>query len=117
VRPLAILAAMRILVALWLGLLSMSPAIAADAALPLRADHSVARQLPYPRETRAEAVWNERACWSGCGSYCAWGMAACLRNDTQGTCLTLTDRCDRACQRGCRNAGGPLLPDVFDFLN
>ena len=107
---------MRVVVALLIALVASAPAVAADGALPLRAEPSV-RQLPYPRETRAEAVWNERACWSGCGSYCAWGMAACLRSDTQGTCLKLTDRCDRACQRGCRNAGGPLLPDVFDFLN
>ena len=107
---------MRVVVTLLIALLATAPAIAADGALVSRADPS-ARQLPYPRETRAAAVWSERACWSGCGSYCAWGMAACLRNDTQGTCLKLTDRCDRACQRGCRNAGGPFVPDVFDFLN
>jgi hypothetical protein len=110
----------RTVVALLIALLCMAsaiaPAMAADGALISRADPP-ARQLPYPRETRAEAVWNERACWSGCGSYCAWGMAACLRNDTHGTCLKLTDRCDRACLRGCRNAGGPFVPDVFDFLN
>ena len=108
---------MRILVALLLGLLSIASAIAADGAVTLRTDHPLVRQLPYPRAARAEAVWNERTCWSGCGSYCSWGMAACLRNDTQGTCLKLTDRCDRACQRGCRSAGGPFVPDVFDFLN
>ena len=115
---------MRAVVALLIALLAiapamtpaMTPAMAADGTLLSRAD-TPSRQLPYPRETRAEAVWNERACWSGCGSYCAWGMASCLRNDTQGTCLKLTDRCDRACQRGCRNAGGPFVPDVFDFLN
>ena len=107
---------MRCFVVLLIGLLAAGPAMAADGALLSRAD-PLARQLPYPGEARAEAVWNERACWSGCGSYCAWGMAACLRNDTQGTCLKLTDRCDRACLRGCRNAGGPLVPDVFDFLN
>jgi hypothetical protein len=106
----------RIFVALLIALLSMPAASAADATLPWRAEPA-ARQLPYPREARANAVWNERACWSGCGSYCAWGMAACLRNDSQGTCLKLTDRCDRACQRGCRNGGGPLVPDPFDFLN
>ena len=114
--PLAILHAVRAVLVLLIALLSTAPAMAADGALPVRAE-SPARQLPYPRESRAEAVWNERACWSGCGAYCAWGMAACLRNDTQGTCLKLTDRCDRACQRGCRNAGGPFVPDVFDFLN
>lgn len=108
---------MRILVALVLGLLCMASAIAADGAVSLRTDQPLVRQLPYPRETRAEAVWNERACWSGCAAYCSWGMATCLRNGTQGTCLKLTDRCDRACQRGCRSAGGPLVPDVFDFLN
>ncbi len=107
---------MRAIIALLIALLFAAPAMAADGALLSRAD-PLTRQLPYPREARAEAVWNERACWSGCGSYCAWGMAACLRNDTQGTCVKLTDRCDRACLRGCRNAGGPLVPDVFDFLN
>ena len=114
--PLAILRTVRIFAALLFALLAAASAMGADGPLLSRAD-PLARQLPYPREARAEAVWNERACWSGCGSYCAWGLAACLRNDTQGTCLKLTDRCDRACLRGCRNAGGPLLPDVFDFLN
>jgi hypothetical protein len=107
---------MRILLVLLIGLLAAGPAMGADRVLQSRAD-TVTRQLPYPREARAEAVWNERACWSGCGSYCAWGMAACLRNDVQGTCMKLTDRCDRACLRGCRSAGGPLVPDVFHFLN
>lgn len=107
---------MRAVIVLLIGLLAAGPAMAADGALLSRAD-PLTRQLPYPREARAEAVWNERACWSGCGSYCAWGMAACLRVDSQGTCLKLTDRCDRACQRSCRSAGGPLVPDVFDFLN
>jgi hypothetical protein len=106
---------MRMIAALLLTVLSAAAAVAADRVVS-RSD-SLTRQLPYPRDARAEAVWNERACWSGCGSYCAWGMAACLRNDAQGTCLKLTDRCDRACQRSCRNAGGPLVPDVFDFLN
>ena len=114
--PLAILRAVRVIIVLLIGLLVAGPAMAADGAFVSRGDPLV-RNLPYPREARAEAVWNERACWSGCGSYCAWGMAACLRNDAQGTCLKLTDRCDRACLRGCRNAGGPLVPDVFDFLN
>jgi len=116
VPSLAILRSVRAIIALLIALLFAAPAMAADGTLLSRAD-PLTRQLPYPREARAEAVWNERACWSGCGSYCAWGMAACLRNDSQGTCLKLTDRCDRACLRGCRNAGGPLVPDVFDFLN
>jgi hypothetical protein len=25
------------------------------------------------------------------------------------------DQCDRYCQIGCRQRGGPLLPDIFDF--
>ena len=106
------------IIALLIAVLTATAAMAADRVVS-RSDSAVRQSpySPYPREARAEAVWNERACWSGCASYCSWGMAACLRNDTQATCLKLTDRCDRACQRGCRSAGGPLLPDVFDFLN
>ena len=114
---------MRFLLIGFLFLVS-APVPAAELASPA-ARSSVStelRALPYPREPRAAAVWKERACWSQCGSYCAWGMAACLRQErvsqvSQGTCLKLTDRCDRSCQRDCRTAGGPLLPDVFDFLN
>ena len=104
-------------------LLLSAPVPAAELAPAVRSSVSTElRALPYPREPRAAAVWNERACWSQCGSHCAWGMAACLRQEkvgqmSQGTCLKLTDRCDRSCQRDCRTAGGPLLPDVFDFLN
>jgi hypothetical protein len=104
-------------------LLLSGPVPAAEIAPAVRSSVTTElRALPYPREPRAAAVWNERTCWSQCGSYCAWGMAACLRQEkvsqtSQGTCLKLTDRCDRKCQRDCRTAGGPLLPDVFDFLN
>jgi hypothetical protein len=66
-------------------------------------------QLPFQRGERAASVWNERACWSECGSHCAWGMAGCLAHDEQGHCLKLADRCDRYCQRECRTSGGPLL--------
>jgi hypothetical protein len=69
--------------------------------------------LPFPRSERAQSVWASGACWSGCGSYCAWGEAQCLERDTQGQCLKLTDSCDRYCQRQCRTSGGPLLP--LDF--
>jgi len=104
-------------------LLLSGPVAAAELTPAVRSSVSTElRALPYPRAPRATAVWNERACWSQCGSHCAWGMAACLRQEkvgqmSQGTCLKLTDRCDRSCQRDCRTAGGPLLPDVFDFLN
>jgi hypothetical protein len=73
------------------------------------------KDLPFPRDARAQAVWGERACWSHCQSFCTWGEAACLTRDPQGHCLTLTDRCDRACQRDCRSRGGPLVLDIFDF--
>ena len=69
--------------------------------------------LPFPRSERAQSVWASGACWSECGSYCAWGEAACLERDTQGQCLKLTDDCDRTCQRSCRTSGGPYLP--LDF--
>lgn len=71
------------------------------------------QELPFPRGERAEAVWASGACWSECGSYCAWGAAGCLERDAQGTCLKLTDKCDRYCQRACRTSGGPLLPIEF----
>ena len=69
--------------------------------------------LPFPRSERAQSVWASRACWSDCGSYCAWGLAGCLERDAQGQCVRLTDACDRYCQRECRTSGGPLLP--LDF--
>jgi hypothetical protein len=71
------------------------------------------QELPFPRSERAQSVWASGACWSECGSYCAWGMAGCLERDAQGRCLKLTDKCDRYCQRECRTSGGPLLPIEF----
>jgi hypothetical protein len=93
------------------------PSFATDVAV--RRNVSVvapaARLLPFPRTERAAAVWDERACWSQCGSYTAWGMTGCLTRDAQGVCLDRTDHADRMCQRECRRAGGPYLPDIFDF--
>lgn len=66
--------------------------------------------LPFPRSERAQSVWMETACWQDCGRTCAWGLTECLYRDAQGTCLRITDRCDRHCQRVCRNRGGPYLP-------
>ncbi|MBI4367437.1 MAG: hypothetical protein HY543_11515 [Deltaproteobacteria bacterium] len=92
------------------------PAAAADLK-PLHQKswrYSVQRDaLPFPRGERAQSVWASGACWSECGSYCAWGQTGCLERDTQGQCLKLTDKCDRYCQRECRTAGGPLLPIEF----
>lgn len=73
------------------------------------------QQLPFPRSERAQSVWASDRCWSECGSYCAWGMAGCLKEDAQGHCLKLTDKCDRYCQRECRGWGGPLLPVEFPW--
>jgi hypothetical protein len=67
-------------------------------------------ELPFPRSERAQSVWASDRCWKECGSYCAWGMAGCLQQDSQGLCLKLTDRCDRYCQRECRTNAGPFLP-------
>ena len=67
-------------------------------------------ELPFPRSERAQSVWASDRCWRECGSYCAWGMAGCLQQDSQGLCLKLTDKCDRYCQRECRTAAGPFLP-------
>ncbi len=69
--------------------------------------------LPFPRGYQAQSVWAAGACWSECGSYCAWGIAACLAKDAQGQCIKLGDKCDRYCQRQCRSLGGPALPIDF----
>jgi hypothetical protein len=66
-------------------------------------------ELPFPRSKRAESVWASGACWRECGSYCVWGLAGCLKEDLQGRCIKLTDRCDRYCQRQCRTRGGPFV--------
>jgi hypothetical protein len=70
-------------------------------------------ELPFRRSKRAQSVWASGACWSECGSHCAWGQTGCLQHDGQGRCLKLTDACDRYCQRECRTNGGPLLPIDF----
>jgi hypothetical protein len=103
-----------VLIALLMGgLWAASPAGAADLK-PVQATiwrmappHDV---LPFPRSERAQSVWASGACWSECGSHCAWGEAQCLERDPQGQCLKLTDKCDRYCQRQCRTSGSPLLP-------
>jgi hypothetical protein len=73
------------------------------------------QDLPFPRSERAESIWASGHCWSECGSYCASGMAGCLKVDSQGRCLKVTDKCDRYCQRECRTMGGPLLPIEFPW--
>lgn len=95
--------------------LPAGPAAAADTARQPGLTRSLTgiRPLPFARSERAQAVWASGACWSECGSYCAWGLAGCLERDAQGQCLKLTDTCDRYCQRNCRTSGGPLLP--LDF--
>jgi hypothetical protein len=66
---------------------------------------------PFSRARRAQAVWDGGACWSECGSYCAWNLTRCLYDDTtQGSCVVNTDSCDLICQRACRTQGGPFLP-------
>jgi hypothetical protein len=104
-------------VALVWSLLAAAPhAIAADVTLRHTPPESAAvHALPFPRSERAQAIWDERACWSDCGAHTAWGMAACLERDSQGRCLRLADKSDRYCQRACRTSGGPFVPDIFDF--
>jgi hypothetical protein len=94
-----------------------APSLAADAMVnrSVSAGVPAARQLPFPRTERAASVWNERACWSQCGAYTAWGMAECLKRDAQAVCIERADHADRMCQRECRASGGPYLPDIFDF--
>jgi hypothetical protein len=99
------------------GLLAVAPrATAADVTMRQTIQERAAvRSLPFPRSERAQAIWNERACWSECSAHTAWGMVACLERDAQGRCLRLADKADRYCQRTCRTAGGPFVPDIFDF--
>jgi hypothetical protein len=70
--------------------------------------------LPFPRSARAQAVWDEGACWRDCQVTCTSGLAGCLSFDSQGRCLQATDACDRSCQRQCRVRGGPYLAPLFD---
>jgi|ERR1041384_742497 hypothetical protein len=67
---------------------------------------------PFSRSPRSQAVWDNGACWSQCGSYCAWKLTQCLYEDaTQGNCVINTDSCDLICQRACRSwTSGPFLP-------
>lgn len=99
-------------VALPVVLTLWAPALAADVKVrPSVAASEMA--LPFARSERAQSVWASGACWTECGSYCAWGQTSCLYRDTQGQCLKLTDDCDRSCQRACRTSGGPWLPVDF----
>lgn len=98
------------------GFLALSgPAAAVDGRTPPWRFNSHGMELPFPRSERAQSVWASGACWTECGSYCAWGLAGCLQQDTQGRCLKLTDKCDRYCQRECRTMGGPYLPVEFPW--
>ena len=101
----------------WMGLAAASAADGPISATGTRySDAKIWRynnhpqELPFERSERAAATWASGACWSECGSYCAWGQAGCLQRDSQGQCVKLTDKCDRYCQRECRTSGGPLLP-------
>ena len=104
-----------------LGLVSVGFVVVSQAALAAEAKGSSWRydahspEPPFPRSKRAESIWASDGCWSDCGSYCAWGLAGCLKEDSQGRCLKLTDKCDRYCQRACRTRGGPLLPIEFPW--
>lgn len=96
-------------------LMVASPVAALDGKAPSWRYNAHGPDLPFPRGKRAESVWASGACWSQCGSYCAWAMAGCLKEDAQGRCLKLTDKCDRYCQRECRTWGGPLVPIEFPW--
>jgi hypothetical protein len=104
-----------VIAALFGGL--VTPGMAADG--PHWRPHNIVYQLPFSRSDRAQSVWESGACWSECGSQCAWRQSACLRPDgpvpqaTQGQCVAYTDACDRYCQKLCRSSGGPLL-DITD---
>jgi hypothetical protein len=89
------------------------PAAAADMTIWRSGAPAHVRALPFPRSKRAQAVWASDACWRDCQAHCTWSEATCLKFDAQGRCLSLTDSCDRYCQRDCRAWGGPLLPIDF----
>jgi hypothetical protein len=107
----------RLLIALIFAAGFASPSFAADMAVSRSVSivAPAAHSLPFPRTERAAAIWDERTCWTQCGSHTAWAMADCLKRDAQGLCLDRTDHADRMCQRTCRSSGGPYLPDIFDF--
>ena len=92
------------------GTMCIGAASAGDGRVATWRYNSHDQELPFSRGERAQAVWASSRCWKECGSYCAWGMAGCLKEDSQGHCLKLTDRCDRYCQRECRTNAGPYLP-------
>jgi hypothetical protein len=94
-----------------LALLPAAPATASEAAIWRYDRHG--QEPAFPLSKRAQSVWASGACWSECGSYTAWNLAACLEQDRQGYCLKRADAADRACQRRCRTRGGPLLPIDF----
>jgi hypothetical protein len=83
---------------------------AADNTTPTWRYNNRNSELPFPRSELAQSVWASNRCWRECGAHCAWGMAGCLQQDSQGLCMKLTDRCDRYCQRECRAYGGPFVP-------
>ena len=96
-------------------LMAAAPVVAAEGQTPSWRYNAHNQELPFPRSKRAESVWTSGACWTECGSYCAWGLAGCLKEDSQGRCLKLTDKCDRYCQRECRSRGGPFLSVEFPW--
>jgi len=101
---------------LFVGILMAAvPANALEGKAPVWRYNAHTAELPFPRSKRADAIWASDACWFDCGSYCAWGLAGCLREDAQGRCLKYTDKCDRYCQRQCRTRGGPLLSIEFPW--
>ena len=100
------------------GVLAPAAGLATEALPPVvgphppvwRYNNASSQEAPFTRSKRAQALWNDGACWSECGAYCAWAMNGCLYRDTQGVCLAYTDACDRYCQVNCRSRGGPFLP-------
>ena len=101
---------------LFVGILfAAHPALAGEGKAPSWRYNARSPDLPFPRSARAESVWASGWCWTEYGSYCAWGLAGCLKEDSQGRCLKFTDKCDRHCQRECRTRGGPFLPIEFPW--
>jgi len=77
-----------LLVLLLVGvLMAAAPVAAAEGQAPSWRYNARNQELPFARSRRAESVWASGACWTECGSYCAWGLAGCLKDDSQGRCL------------------------------
>jgi hypothetical protein len=110
---------MRALLAAALIVLTAPSLLAAErAGRPIAAEPPPVVAVPWSphRIPQAQAVAASRECWRGCQMSCKADFLACGYQQSGAECLALTDRCDRACQRRCRNTGDPIIdwPRLWD---